>query len=69
MPCHRLRVKGLADIPPGTPLRPGDLNKYIDYSLTEEAGDSVPHEAVRIARLLGIDAELIDKTQSIIEQN
>ena len=69
VPCHRLRVKGLADIPPGTPLRPGDLNKYIDYSLTEEAGDSVPHEAVRIARLLGIDAELIDKTQSIIEQN
>ena len=69
VPCHRLRVKGFGDIPPGTPLRPGDLNRYIDYSLTEEAGDSVPHEAVRIARLLGVDAELIDKTQSIIEQN
>lgn len=61
--CRRLRARGLSDIPQGTPLRARDINKYIDYSLEEDDGRPAPHEALRIAALLGIDAELIDKAQ------
>lgn len=58
-PCRRLRVRGfVADRVSGS-LNVGDISRYIDYSLIEESGDVVPHEAVRIARLLGVDEELL----------
>jgi hypothetical protein len=33
----------------------------MDYSLVEDNSGEVPHEALRIASLLGINKEIIDK--------
>ena len=41
------------------PLEVNKLNKYIDYSLIKDSSDTAPHEAVRIAEILGIDKELL----------
>jgi DNA mismatch repair ATPase MutS len=59
--CRRLRVKGFReDILKDEPLTLKNINRYIDYSLVEETGDTPPREAFRIMRLLGIDAELVE---------
>ena len=56
---RRLRVKGLMHIPEGTSLNVDNINNYIDYSLVEVDDDVVPHDAIRIAELLGVDKEFI----------
>ena len=45
---RRLRVRGLRD------LYEGDWREAIDYSLVETNKDEVPHEAMRVAKALGI---------------
>lgn len=51
-PYRRLRVKGLADERIFSSV--GDLEGAIDYSLVETSEEEVPHEALRVARMLGI---------------
>lgn len=50
----KMRVKGFAD------------DGKIDYSLVEDDGKDVPHEAISIARRLGVDKELVDKAEQYI---
>ena len=57
--CRRLRVRGFVENMDNIPLTPQSINRFIDYSLTEEQSDNVPHEALRIADILGCDRELI----------
>ena len=57
--CHRLRVKGFVEGMADVPLTPQNINRFIDYSLTEDQSDNVPHEALRIASILGCDEQLI----------
>ena len=66
--CHRLRVKGFVENTADVPLTPQNINRFIDYSLTEDTSDDVPHEALRIATILGCDAEMIDLAQKNINQ-
>ena len=51
-------VKGLLTI--------NNINEFIDYSLIEDTHDSVPQEAMRIARILGVDEELLDKAEEFL---
>ncbi len=57
--CRRLRVRGFVEDMANVPLTPQNINRFIDYSLTEDQSDNVPHEALRIATILGCDEELI----------
>ena len=57
--CRKLRVKGFVEDMSDVPLTPQSINRFIDYSLTEDQSDNVPHEALRIATILGCDGELI----------
>ena len=67
--CRRLRVKGfMSEKAPGR-LTVDNINEYIDYSLVEDSGDSVPQGAMRIARLLGVDGELLDSAEHYLEEN
>ena len=66
--CRRLRVKGFVEDLSDMPLTPQSINRFIDYSLTEDPTDSVPHEALRIAAILGCDNELIHLAQESINQ-
>ena len=56
---RRLRVKGFVEDMSDVPLTPQNINRFIDYSLTEDTSDDVPHEALRIASILGCDQEMI----------
>lgn len=56
----RLRVKGFVENMADVPLTPQNINHFIDYSLTADNSDDVPHEALRIASILGCDSEMIE---------
>ena len=60
---HRLRVKGLKteDITGKVDLR--NLNDRMDYSLVSHEDTDVPAEGLRIAEIMGIDAELISRAR------
>jgi hypothetical protein len=61
--CRRLRVRGFVEDMEDIPLTPQSINRFIDYSLTEDQSDNVPHEALRIASILQCDAEMIELAQ------
>ena len=59
--CRKLRVKGLdKEFKPGE-INKNNINDYMDYSLIEDDATKVPHEALRIAGILGINQQIIDK--------
>lgn len=58
--CRRLRVRGFVEDLCDLPINPQNINRFIDYSLTEDTSDEVPHEALRIATILGCDSTLLD---------
>ncbi|MBR2958472.1 MAG: hypothetical protein IKC19_02420 [Bacteroidales bacterium] len=66
--CRRLRVRGFVEDMANVPLSPLNINRFIDYSLTEDQSDNVPHEALRIASILGCDEQLIGIAQQNINQ-
>lgn len=66
--CRRLRVRGFVEDMEQIPLTPQNINRFIDYSLTEDLSDNVPHEALRIAAILGCDPELITRAKQNINQ-
>ena len=59
IPCRRLRIAGFREDLVGAPLSPENINLFMDYSLVEDNTDTAPHEALRIASLLGCDTALI----------
>lgn len=65
---RRLRVKGFVEGMSDVPLTPQSINRFIDYSLTEDSSDDVPHEALRIASILGCDSEMITLAKEYINQ-
>lgn len=64
--CRKLRVKGFVKEKVKAQLTIQNINEYIDYSLTEDNEDSVPQEAIRIARILGVDEELLDEAENFL---
>lgn len=64
--CRRLRVKGFVEDMADLPLNPQNINRFIDYSLTEDQSDNVPQEALRIAAILGCDEQLTSLAKEYI---
>jgi len=64
--CRRLRIKGLQINESIEKVDPRDLNHYMDYSLVEILNEEVPHEAIKIAQLLGIDSEFINIAENYL---
>ena len=61
--CRRLRVRGFVEDLCDMPINPQNINRFIDYSLTADTTDEVPHEALRIASILGCDADLLERAK------
>ena len=61
---RKLRVKGLDKDLGDQRITGKNINSYMDYSLVEDNTGEVPHEALRVASLLGINKEIIDRAQS-----
>lgn len=62
----RLRVKGFVEEKIQGEVTPGNIDRWIDYSLEEDQSDEVPREALRIAALLGVDKELLAEAEKFI---
>ncbi|MCK9449905.1 MAG: DNA mismatch repair protein MutS [Bacteroidales bacterium] len=57
--CRKLRIKGLKIPETISAITIDTINRYMDYSLMEHRSNEAPREAIQIARLLGLDEELI----------
>lgn len=67
--CRRLRVRGFKREMEEGSLRVADINGSIDYSLEEDSDDRVPHEALRIARMLGVNIRLTELAEKMLTQD
>lgn len=65
--CRRLRVRGFVEDMADVVLTPQNISRFIDYSLTPDQADDVPHEALRIAEILGCDSTLLDLARQNLE--
>lgn len=65
-PCRHLRVRGL--LSNASDMNIHNIDRYIDYSLVEETARNVPHEALRIAAILGVNDELIARAEKMLKQ-
>ena len=61
---RKLRVKGLDKDLGDKVITKNNINSYMDYSLVEDNTGEVPHEALRIASLLGINKEIVEGAQN-----
>jgi DNA mismatch repair ATPase MutS len=59
--CSRLRVKGLKLDDNKTKITVDNINDFMDYSLIETNSDKAPNEAIRIAEILDIDVDFLNK--------
>ena len=65
--CRKLRVTGFEGAQVKGRLDPLRMNSYMNYSLIEDKGGSVPLEALNIARLLGVDVSFIDTAKKYLK--
>ena len=59
--CRKLRVKGLMTEKITSKVTIESINNYMDYSLVDNNDEIVPMEALRIANILGVDSELLER--------
>ncbi|MDD2289448.1 MAG: hypothetical protein PHT64_02180 [Bacteroidales bacterium] len=65
--CRKLRVSGFDSTQVKGRLDPLMMNQHMNYSLIEEKEESVPMEALHIARLLGVDETFIQSAQQYVK--
>lgn len=58
--CRRLRVNGLKVDQVTDGITPGNLSRFMDYTLVETTSDDVPEEALRIAEIFHADEEFLE---------
>lgn len=69
--CRRLKVSGFSEYKmfdfdadgERVTLTADNINRYIDYSLVPDTGESAPKEALRIAEMLGVDRRFVVKAK------
>lgn len=66
--CRKLRVKGFIEEKVQGNLTLKNINEFIDYSLVEDNESVVPQEAIRIAAMLNVDPDLLDRAGRYLEE-
>lgn len=66
---RRLRVKGLSESLPSESLTPGMIPLLMDYSLMEDYSEDVPHEALKIASMLGINPIILATAKEMLKND
>jgi DNA mismatch repair ATPase MutS len=66
--CRKLRVKGFREDIGDAKITPNNIGDFIDYSLVEDDGVNVPHEALRIAKILGVDEEIVKQAEKLLDK-
>jgi DNA mismatch repair ATPase MutS len=67
--CRKLRVKGFIEDSKDATITVKNIGDYIDYSLIDDDGANVPHEALRIAQILGVDDDIISEARKQLDFN
>ena len=62
--CRKLRVKGFRLKDESVKIDIHNINNFIDYTLEESGQNEVPHEAIYIAKILGVSNELLQRIKS-----
>jgi DNA mismatch repair ATPase MutS len=62
-PCKKLRVKGFIEKSIPESITPQNVNDFMDYNLVEDPVEQVPMEALRIAKILGVDRLLLERAE------
>ena len=68
LPCRKLRVKGFIELESNPKIDSKNINNYIDYSLEETTDNEVPHEAVKIAEIIGVDDDILERTKKYLKK-
>lgn len=63
MPCRKLRVKGFSKTESSKNIDIKNIHQHMDYSLEESDEKEVPHEAIRIAEIIGVDKDILRRTE------
>lgn len=64
----RLRVKGFTGDEKHMPKGVAGIQESMDYTLVEATVDGVPHEALRVARMLGMDEGITSRAAGYLEK-
>lgn len=64
--CRKLRVKGLMTDKITKELTIENINDFMDYSLVENNDSVVPMEALKIAAILGVESDLLERADNYI---
>lgn len=65
--CRKLRVKGFAqNVTEAVTIH--NITDFIDYSLIDDTTGIAPQEALRIAELLGVDSELLERAKAEVQK-
>lgn len=68
LPCRKLRVKGFIESKSNEKIDSKNINNYIDYSLEETTDNEVPHEALKIAEIIGVDDDILERTKKYLKK-
>lgn len=68
LPCRKLRVKGFIESKSNEKIDSKNINNYIDYSLEETTDNEVPHEAIKIAEIIGVDDDILERTKKYLKK-
>ncbi len=66
--CRKLRVKGLIAEKLSENLTINNINNFMDYSLAENNTENITMQALEIAKVLGVDNELIDRANNYLSK-
>ncbi|OPZ27354.1 MAG: Endonuclease MutS2 [Bacteroidetes bacterium ADurb.BinA174] len=67
-PCRKLRVRGFTENRKNEKINIANINSFIDYSLEETTEKEVPHEAIKIAEIIGVDKDILDRTKKYLNR-
>lgn len=68
IPCRKLRVKGFTESRDNEKITISNINSFIDYSLEETTEKEVPHEALKIAGIIGVNKDILERTKKYLKK-
>lgn len=68
IPCRKLRVKGFTGNENSEKINISNINSFIDYSLEETTEKEVPHEAIKIAEIIGVNNDILERTKKYLKK-
>ena len=60
-------MKGFTENRNNDKITVANINSFIDYSLEETAEKDVPHEALKIAEIIGVNETILERIKKYIE--